>query len=204
MNIINLIKQKLIKTPWDKFYTKEDLKVKVPDTSMYEVLKEAVLKYESRPIINYFGKRITYREFSNNVDKAALAFRSQGVRRGDIVTICMPNTPEAMISFYALNKIGAICNMIHPLSGEVEIKEYLLSTNSVMLVMIDLCYEKVKNIRKYDINGWTTKKSDDELKAIINKLKDISNIIKQECDKYNFTFIDTSNNFEYVINNISL
>ena len=64
--------------------------------------------------------------------------------------------------------------------------------------------EKVKNIRKYDINGWTTKKSDDELKVIINKLKDISNIIKQECDKYNFTFIDTSNNFEYVINNISL
>ena len=148
MNIINLIKQKLIKTPWDKFYTKEDLKVKVPDTSMYEVLKEAVLKYESRPIINYFGKRITYREFLNNVDKAALAFRSQGVRRGDIVTICMPNTPEAMISFYALNKIGAICNMIHPLSGEVEIKEDLLSTNSVMLVMIDLCYEKVKNIIK--------------------------------------------------------
>ena len=148
MNIINLIKQKLIKTPWDKFYTKEDLKVKVPDTSMYEVLKEAALKYESRPIINYFGKRITYREFLNNVDKAALAFRSQGVRRGDIVTICMPNTPEAMISFYALNKIGAICNMIHPLSGEVEIKEYLLSTNSVMLVIIDLCYEKVKNIIK--------------------------------------------------------
>ena len=60
------------------------------------------------------------------------------------------------------------------------------------------------NIRKYDINGWTTKKSNDELKAIINKLKDISNIIKQECGKYNFTFIDTSNNFEYVINNISL
>ena len=64
--------------------------------------------------------------------------------------------------------------------------------------------EKVKNIRKYDINGWTTKKSDGELKVIINKLKEISNIIKQECDKYNFTFIDTSNNFEYVINNISL
>ena len=64
--------------------------------------------------------------------------------------------------------------------------------------------EKVKNIRKYDINGWTTKKSDGELKVIINKLKDISNIIKQECDKYNFTFIDTSNNFEYVINNLSL
>ena len=60
----------------------------------------------------------------------------------------MPNTPEAMIAFYAINKIGAISNMIHPLSGEIEIKEYLTSTNSVMLVMIDVCYDKVKNIIK--------------------------------------------------------
>ena len=148
MNVINLIKQKLIKTPWAKYYKKEDLKLKVPDISMYEALKEAVLKYESRTAINYFGKKLSYREFLNLIDKAALAFRSQGVRRGDIVTICMPNTPEAMIAFYAINKIGAISNMIHPLSGEIEIKEYLTSTNSVMLVMIDVCYDKVKNIIK--------------------------------------------------------
>ena len=148
MNVINLIKQKLIKTPWAKYYKKEDLKLKVQDISMYEALKEVVLKYESRTAINYFGKKLSYREFLNLIDKAALAFRSQGVRRGDIVTICMPNTPEAMIAFYAINKIGAISNMIHPLSGEVEIKEYLTSTNSVMLVMIDVCYDKVKNIIK--------------------------------------------------------
>jgi len=148
LNVINLIKQKLIKTPWAKYYKKEDLKLKVPDISMYEALKEVVLKYESRTAINYFGKKLSYREFLNLIDKAALAFRSQGVRRGDIVTICMPNTPEAMIAFYAINKIGAISNMIHPLSGEVEIKEYLTSTNSVMLVMIDVCYDKVKNIIK--------------------------------------------------------
>ena len=148
MKVINLIKQKLIKTPWAKYYKKEDLKLKVPDISMYEALKEVVLKYETRTAINYFGKKLSYREFLNLIDKAALAFRSQGVRRGDIVTICMPNTPEAMIAFYAINKIGAISNMIHPLSGEVEIKEYLTSTNSVMLVMIDVCYDKVKNIIK--------------------------------------------------------
>ena len=148
MNVINLIKQKLIKTPWAKYYKKEDLKLKVPDISMYEALKEVVLKYESRTAINYFGKKLSYREFLNLIDKAALAFRSQGVRRGDIVTICMPNTPEALIAFYAINKIGAISNMIHPLSGEIEIKEYLTSTNSVMLVMIDVCYDKVKNIIK--------------------------------------------------------
>ena len=146
MNVINLIKQKMIKTPWAKFYNKNDLKIKCDNISMYEALKEVVSLYENHYCINYYGKKITYREFLNSIDKAALAFRSQGVRRGDVVTICMPNTPEAMICFYAINKIGAISNMIHPLSGEVEIKNYLTSTASVMLVMIDVCYEKVKNI----------------------------------------------------------
>ena len=60
----------------------------------------------------------------------------------------MPNTPEAVISFYALNKIGAIASMIHPLSSEQEIKNYLINTNSVMMVMIDLCYEKVAGVIK--------------------------------------------------------
>lgn len=146
MNVINLIKQKMIKTPWAKFYNKNDLKIKCDNISMYESLKRVVSLYENHYCINYYGKKITYREFLNSIDKAALAFRSQGVRRGDVVTICMPNTPEAMICFYAINKIGAISNMIHPLSGEVEIKNYLTSTSSVMLVMIDVCYEKVKNI----------------------------------------------------------
>lgn len=146
MNVINLIKQKMIKTPWAKFYNKNDLKIKCDNISMYESLKRVVSLYENHYCINYYGKKITYREFLNSIDKAALAFRSQGVRRGDVVTICMPNTPEAMICFYAINKIGAISNMIHPLSGEVEIKNYLTSTSSVMLVMIDICYEKVKNI----------------------------------------------------------
>ena len=50
MNVINLIKQKLIKTPWAKYYKKEDLKLKVPDISMYEALKEVVLKYEKNKV----------------------------------------------------------------------------------------------------------------------------------------------------------
>jgi long-chain acyl-CoA synthetase len=82
------------------------------------------------------------------IDICAKAFRSQGIRKGDVVTICMPNTPEGLIAFYAINRIGAIANMIHPLSSEQEIKYYLNSTHSVMLVMIDIIYEKVAGIIK--------------------------------------------------------
>lgn len=148
MNVINLIKQKMIKTPWSKYYKKEERKIKVEDISIYEMLEKCSIGREKNIALNYYGKQINYKEFLHKINQAANAFCSQGIRRGDVVTICMPNTPEALIAFYAINKIGAIANMIHPLSGEKEIKEYLTTTHSVMLIMIDICYEKVKNIIK--------------------------------------------------------
>lgn len=132
--------------PWEKFYTKKELNIKVPNISLYELIEEKAEELPNNIALHYFGKNISYRTFMKLIDKCAKSFRSQGVREGDVVTICMPNTPEAIIAFYALNKIGAIANMIHPLSAEEEIKEYLNSTKSIMLVMIDFCYEKVKNI----------------------------------------------------------
>ena len=148
MNVINLIRQKLIKAPWLKYYKKVERKIKVDDISIYEMLVKCSEGRDKLTAINYYGKLISYKTFLHLIDQAALAFQSQGIRKGDVVTICMPNTPEALVSFYAINKIGAIANMIHPLSGEQEIKDYLTSTHSVMLIMIDICYEKVKNIIK--------------------------------------------------------
>lgn len=148
MNVVNLIRQKMMKTPWTKYYKKEDRKIKIEDISIYQMLVKNNASRDKNVAINYYGTLITYKELFYKINQAANAFRSQGIRRGDIVTICMPNTPEALIAFYAINKIGAVANMIHPLSGEQEIKNYLISTHSVMLIMIDICYEKVKNVIK--------------------------------------------------------
>ena len=148
MNVVNLIRQKMMKTPWAKYYKKEERKIKIEDISIYQMLVKNNASRDKNVAINYYGTLITYKELFYKINQAANAFRSQGIRRGDIVTICMPNTPEALIAFYAINKIGAVANMIHPLSGEQEIKNYLISTHSVMLIMIDICYEKVKNVIK--------------------------------------------------------
>lgn len=169
MNVINLIKQKMMKTPWTKYYKKEERKIKVEDISIYEMLEKSSVGREKNIAINYYGKLITYKELFYKINQAASAFKSQGIRRGDVVTICMPNTPEALISFYALNKIGAITNMIHPLSGEQEIKEYLNSTHSVMLIMIDICYEKVKNvIKETDVYKTIVTSASDSMKFLLN------------------------------------
>ena len=141
--VLNRIKYK---HPWDKYYDKDKRNIEVPNMSLYEYLRDCSQDHLDEVAINYFNKKMTYRAFLNEINICARALRSQGIREGDVVTICMPNTPEAVISFYAVNEIGAIANMVHPLSAEEEIKHSLISTKSVMLIAINLSYKKVKEI----------------------------------------------------------
>ena len=127
---------------WNKFY--ENAKCpKVPEGSLYQFLEEQSGKMYGEIAINYFGRLITYRELFREIDLCAKAFKATGIRENDVVSICMANTPEAVIAFYALSKIGAVANMIHPLSAEQEIKESLIATKSVMLVTINLAYKNI-------------------------------------------------------------
>ncbi len=147
MEIVNKIKRlKKPKAPWKKYYPKGEDTIKVPEVSLYDYFEESAQSHLDAPAYEYFGVEKTYREMISEIDNIAKAYKAMGIREGDVVTILMPNTPESIESFFALNKIGAVSNMVHPLSGEEEIKYYINSTNSVMLVMIDMCYEKVKNI----------------------------------------------------------
>ena len=115
------------KAKWGKYYSKQQMNFDVPNISIYKYIKDKSLEnnYKNHIAIEYFGTKMTYHEFYQNIDLVARSFLSQGIRRGDVVTVLSANIPEAVISFYALNKIGAIANMIHPLSSENEIKEAL-------------------------------------------------------------------------------
>ena len=132
--------------PWSKYYQKKDMNLSIPDISLYDNFLNSMKKYPNHNAIDYFGTKITYKDLASKVDLCAKAFLSYGIRKNDVVTICMPNTPEGVISFLALNKIGAISNMIHPLASMNEIKNDLTETGSVMMVLIDVDYEKIKDI----------------------------------------------------------
>ena len=134
------------KAPWSKYYSKKDMNLNIPNKSLYQYFADSASKNPNLIAFDYFGKTVTFKELVTRIDECSKAFLSYGIRRGDVVTICMPNTPEGVISFFALNKIGAISNMIHPLSSENEIKNMLNNTGSVMLVVIDIDYEKIKKI----------------------------------------------------------
>ena len=119
---------------------------KVPNMTMYEYLVDKSKDNLNLSCIGYFDRNMSYKTFFRKVNECARSFKKLGVEEKDVLTICMPNTPEAIIAFYACNKIGAIANMVHPLSGQEEIKLYVNETNSKVLLMIDVCYEKVKEI----------------------------------------------------------
>ena len=149
MSIFDIFtRKKKIDAPWEKYYTKDDLKYKIPDITMYDQIVESTKKYPNNVAIKYMGKTINYKSLLKKINICAKGFHSLGIKQGDIVTIMLPNIPEALISLYALNKLGAIANMTHPLSAEEEIKQTIESTKSKYLIIYDARYEKIKNFIK--------------------------------------------------------
>lgn len=135
-----------IDTPWLSQYENIKASYDYPDISLVDFLEETVKKYPTHIAYNYFNRQATLKEFFDDILECAKALKAIGVEKGDRVTICMPNTPEAITFFYALNTIGVVANMIHPLSAESEIKFYLNVSESKVALVINVCYDKFKNI----------------------------------------------------------
>ena len=119
-----------------------------PDTSIIDAVISVAKKYPEYNAYEYFGKKVTYRQFIDQIKIIAKCLKNYGVEKDDIVTICMPTTPEAICSVYAINIIGAVSNMVHPLSSENEIEECINQTNSKILLTLDLTLEKILNIKQ--------------------------------------------------------
>lgn len=138
---------KYIEKPWVKYYPDNFDNVEYFNGSLYEKIKEVSERYPEYDALEYFKKKYTYKEMIQQIDKVAIAMVNAGVKENDYVTICTANCPEAIFAFYAVNKIGAIANIIHPLSSENEIKQYLKGTKSNFLFVTDFVYNKIKHFK---------------------------------------------------------
>ena len=139
---------KVLDFPWGKYYKNVDTQLKILDASFYSYFEQKSLQFSNLYSLDYYGNKIKYNELFKQIDECARGLYDYGVRKGDVVTICLPNTVEGVVSFLAINKIGAVANFIHPLSSENEIKDSLNQTNSRILIILDSNYFKIKNIEK--------------------------------------------------------
>lgn len=136
-----------IEKPWLKAYG--DARENLPyfEGSFSEMVERAANRYPNIIAYEFMGKKVKYKIFKRQILETAYALINLGIKKGDRVTIAMPNSPQGIMMFYALNKIGAVANMIHPLSSEGEIEFYLNFSKSVGLLILDSFYGKIKNIR---------------------------------------------------------
>ena len=135
-----------IDKPWLKYYSEEAINATLPESSLYEYLWENNKDFPNDIAINYLGRKITYDEFFRNIDRTAAAFVALGVKPREIVTVALPSIPEALYCVYALNKIGAVANMIHPLSGKQELLNYLNEVESRVAILFDGAYKLISDI----------------------------------------------------------
>jgi long-chain acyl-CoA synthetase len=106
--------------------------------SFYQVLKDTANTYPKENALCYENKYFKYQTVLKETDKLASSLKTLGVKKHDVVTICMPNTPEAVYSFYAVSKIGAICYEVHPKTTLNMMRRFLKNTNSHILIVLNL------------------------------------------------------------------
>ena len=135
------------KTPWAEHVGDVPLHLDYFEGSMFDKVADIAAQYPNNVAFDFMGKSTTYREMIREIEKCAKALKTIGVREGDRVTIAMPNCPQAIYMFYAVNLVGAVANMIHPLSAEKEIEFYLNESESVTAITLDQFYHKFENIR---------------------------------------------------------
>ena len=135
--------------PWLKYFDEEGVphSIDFPDCSMVDMVMQSAEKWPDNTAYIYYGHKVTYKNFVRKIEKTARALKNYGVKEGDRVTICMPNTPEGITMVYAVNMVGAICNMVHPLSSEKELEYYIKVAESKYVLVIDAVFDKIYKLR---------------------------------------------------------
>ena len=136
------------KTPWKDHLGNVPIHLEYFEGSMFEAVERIARKYPDQVAFDFMGKSTTYKKMMQEIETCAKALRTIGIRAGDKVTIALPNCPQAVYLFYAVNLVGGIANMIHPLSAEKEIEFYLNESESVTAITLDQFYHKFERVRQ--------------------------------------------------------
>src|SRR5512135_3705730 len=134
--------------PWYKHYDAGvPHHIDYPEITVFGMLEEAAQKYPSAPCTIFKGAKITFREMNELTDRLAAGLVSLGVKKGDRVGIFMPNTPQFVISFFAILKVGGVVVATNPLYSPREIEHQLNDAGvQVMLVMSNF-YNTIKEVQ---------------------------------------------------------
>ncbi len=123
--------------PWIKNYGDIPFHLDYPKGTMWDCFAKSAKEAGDFAALSYMGKEYGYKAVKELIERTAKAFTAIGVAKGTRVALCLPNIPQAVFCLYALNKIGAVAAMIHPLSAELELTELLAEAGCDYAVIMD-------------------------------------------------------------------
>lgn len=108
--------------------------MEIPECTIYTLLADTARRHPHLPAYEFPGRSVTFQTMLHEIDRTARGFYAMGIRQGDRAAICLPNCPQAVLSFYALNRLGAVSVMLHPLSAPTELASALELTRAEVLL----------------------------------------------------------------------
>ncbi len=135
--------------PWLSSYPSDVVRTLAPypEQSVYSVFEKTVGRFPERPALSFFGKEITYLELAAEVDQLARALASMGVAKGDRAALLLPNCPQYVVGFYALQRLGAIPVGTNPLYTERELAHQLSDAGCKVVIVLDQLFRKLEAVR---------------------------------------------------------
>ena len=189
-----------------KYYLEDEIVEELPKISAYSYLYRNNIANSSDIALNYYGMKISYSELFEKIDETAKALKESGIEENDVITLMMPNTPEAVYLFYAASKIGATVQVIDCITDIDDIEKCIKASDSKMTFVLVDEYERIKPLVKDRTIKDAVVVSMFEPILLYLKTRDITDVLKDASRKDDFTkntirwneFVEKSKNSEYL------
>lgn len=126
----------------------ENIKPKYREGLLVDWVEEAAGAHPEKIAYDFLGRKVSYKKFVSDIHTIAKGLIRMGVKENDCVSIALPNVPQSITFLYAVNKIGAVANMIHPLSSKDELLKYLNLVEAKYIIVFDEMYPKLLSVIK--------------------------------------------------------
>jgi long-chain acyl-CoA synthetase len=132
--------------PWVKNYQPGvPAEIELPTESLVEMLERSVTEAGEHPAMEFFGRRTSYRQLGEQIDRAAEGLRKLGVRAGDRVALILPNCPQHVVAFYAVLRLGAVVVEHNPLYTAKELRHQFEDHQARVVIAWDKAASTVRS-----------------------------------------------------------
>jgi long-chain acyl-CoA synthetase len=133
--------------PWFLHYP-EGVPHELPiySVTLSSMFSRSAQRFSRRPALYFFGKTLSYHELHSLVERFACSLAALGIRKGDRVALCLPNSPQAVIAYFGILRAGGIVVACNPTYTEHELSHQLRDAGVRAVVVLDLMYEKIQHL----------------------------------------------------------